>query len=226
LSLAAISNTESIVFTNLKAEKHRQQVAVSTEDKLNIKTIKNKRITLRLINQTLERAAVDAVNKDSILNSNMKQCSKCCMFFTSSYYFLRHTEACVTLDKPKHFVTQVIELAKESITYDSITITQNQIFQMRSEQQAFEQFPLSAVKKRGTNQKRTCKQLQFIISCMEIGEKDKSHKMSAEFARRLMIALGTDKGNELCQQIDEKFRSPVRNCIVLRVQILSMTIRL
>ena len=54
-----------------------------------------------------------------------------------------------------------------------------------------------SIKRRGVNSKRTIYQLQFIIECMEIGEKNKELKMSSSFACRLMKLIGTAEGRSM-----------------------------
>ena len=55
----------------------------------------------------------------------------------------------------------------------------------------------SAVKSRGGNYKRTEQQLRFVVSCMSIGEANKSEKMSALEAHRLMKVIGTPAGYDI-----------------------------
>ena len=56
-----------------------------------------------------------------------------------------------------------------------------------------------SLKRRGANSKRTCDQLEYIINCMDVGDRNKENKMSPSFSCRLMKVIGTVEGHAIAQ---------------------------
>ena len=198
----------------IKEQRSDRCSAISSEDKSKVKRVRDMRINDRMLQQTIERSSIDALNVKRIKEGNLHQCPSCKTLYSSNFYFKRHELTCQK-DLPKQpFRSSVIGKAQSnqwlpqlSDCFENQIVLPNQDLNTSHTRKLLDgnliQLPdnnfLDCVKSRGKSSKRTSAQLSFIIDCMEIGNANKQQKLSPSFACKLMKFVGTVEGHALAQ---------------------------